>query len=79
MNRGMALRQILTGFTHVDPFEDTESAVLRRREHPALLRFTHVDPFEDTERIGAAHRHPAGRRFTHVDPFEDTERNSTRW
>ena len=37
------------GFTHVDPFEDTESS---SRPGPATraLRFTHVDPFEDTER-----------------------------
>jgi len=40
-----------TGFTHVDPFEDTErppEAVAELRE---LGRFTHVDPFEDTERL----------------------------
>ena len=38
------------GFTHVDPFEDTERLILLilgRR----LGRFTHVDPFEDTERL----------------------------
>ncbi len=35
-------------FTHVDPFEDTES---RRARHydSGWRRFTHVDPFEDTE------------------------------
>jgi len=42
------------GFTHVDPFEDTES---ERQWGPGvqrLLRFTHVDPFEDTERSSSA-------------------------
>jgi len=37
-------------FTHVDPFEDTESygdVCLRPGE---IKGFTHVDPFEDTER-----------------------------
>jgi len=37
-------------FTHVDPFEDTES----RPSFDSLAHtsrcFTHVDPFEDTER-----------------------------
>ncbi len=36
-------------FTHVDPFEDTESDV-HDVGHAQLPRFTHVDPFEDTER-----------------------------
>jgi len=37
-------------FTHVDPFEDTESwPTLQDRIE--LRRFTHVDPFEDTERV----------------------------
>ena len=35
-------------FTHVDPFEDTESGS-RRAMLNALNSFTHVDPFEDTE------------------------------
>ena len=35
-------------FTHVDPFEDTES-VARYTRGGARKRFTHVDPFEDTE------------------------------
>ncbi len=37
-------------FTHVDPFEDTESSgssTYGMLGHPS---FTHVDPFEDTER-----------------------------
>ncbi len=35
-------------FTHVDPFEDTES---REQRHFRCREssFTHVDPFEDTE------------------------------
>jgi len=36
-------------FTHVDPFEDTESSSLCC-PRMACFRFTHVDPFEDTER-----------------------------
>ena len=36
-------------FTHVDPFEDTESHA-RIAEGIQERRFTHVDPFEDTER-----------------------------
>ena len=36
-------------FTHVDPFEDTESCEsISARMLPT--GFTHVDPFEDTER-----------------------------
>jgi len=60
-------------FTHVDPFEDTESWPMRYQPW-RLIGFTHVDPFEDTESAGFfllhVHRCP---RFTHVDPFEDTE------
>jgi len=37
-----------SSFTHVDPFEDTESQA-RFSGHQGLLCFTHVDPFEDTE------------------------------
>ena len=42
-----------TRFTHVDPFEDTES--LGRGYLPRWSErcFTHVDPFEDTERLRA--------------------------
>ena len=36
-------------FTHVDPFEDTESDA-RLDAKNISRRFTHVDPFEDTER-----------------------------
>jgi len=35
-------------FTHVDPFEDTESPGAAAGQ-PGSRRFTHVDPFEDTE------------------------------
>ncbi len=41
------------GFTHVDPFEDTESPAARRVARSAG-GFTHVDPFEDTERASTA-------------------------
>jgi len=59
-------------FTHVDPFEDTESAADSCKV-PAIYCFTHVDPFEDTERTAREWRASASKRFTHVDPFEDTE------
>ena len=36
-------------FTHVDPFEDTESTSSCPKGAPTRC-FTHVDPFEDTER-----------------------------
>ena len=36
------------GFTHVDPFEDTESAYTGGTP-VHKFSFTHVDPFEDTE------------------------------
>jgi len=36
-------------FTHVDPFEDTESPGDFQRCAGGHARFTHVDPFEDTE------------------------------
>ncbi len=38
-----------SGFTGVDPFEDTESYLLAHRSN-SPFRFTGVDPFEDTER-----------------------------
>ena len=62
-----------SSFTHVDPFEDTESknSLVYYREQ--TWGFTHVDPFEDTERQLTALWAAAGARFTHVDPFEDTE------
>jgi len=37
------------GFTHVDPFEDTERYYDYLVLSEELQRFTHVDPFEDTE------------------------------
>jgi len=37
------------GFTHVDPFEDTERCRSRLTSRHARICFTHVDPFEDTE------------------------------
>ncbi len=64
----------LLGFTHVDPFEDTESDHQRRLALGAQ-RFTHVDPFEDTESQERCQwRRGDQSCFTHVDPFEDTER-----
>ena len=44
-------------FTHVDPFEDTESKK-RAYGHSHKRRFTHVDPFEDTERRQATRQPP---------------------
>jgi len=41
----------LSGFTHVDPFEDTESKPLPQKFRAGDNSFTHVDPFEDTERF----------------------------
>ena len=43
------------GFTHVDPFEDTESSSPDVYEIN-LASFTHVDPFEDTERLAVPSR-----------------------
>mgnify|MGYP000995357923 CR=1 FL=1 len=42
------------GFTHVDPFEDTESHNMLNAPS-ALISFTHVDPFEDTESARLLH------------------------
>jgi len=39
----------LVGFTHNDPFEDTERRHAQRLGHLSV-GFTHNDPFEDTER-----------------------------
>jgi len=64
------------GFTHVDPFEDTESARRQANRVHVLAGFTHVDPFEDTERRVLYAAPTAEQRFTHVDPFEDTERRT---
>ena len=42
-------------FTHVDPFEDTESDTTTYIERTSDgFGFTHVDPFEDTERLTPA-------------------------
>ena len=59
-------------FTHVDPFEDTESKPPSSAAAHSL-RFTHVDPFEDTESGERTREINDFPRFTHVDPFEDTE------
>jgi len=40
----------VSGFTHVDPFEDTESGNFMAVGSDGVSSFTHVDPFEDTER-----------------------------
>jgi len=61
-------------FTHVDPFEDTESSGVAQAVCGFSIRFTHVDPFEDTESYRRDSNVGRARRFTHVDPFEDTER-----
>ena len=67
------IKDKVSRFTHVDPFEDTE------RQQPtdnasSSRRFTHVDPFEDTERKSSPESQGnTSGCFTHVDPFEDTE------
>ena len=64
-------------FTHVDPFEDTESFLSAQFDDHGG-GFTHVDPFEDTESPNARRElAPPNISFTHVDPFEDTERISS--
>ncbi len=64
------------GFTHVDPFEDTER-YYPSRSVVGISSFTHVDPFEDTERPWSEADVGRGKiSFTHVDPFEDTERGA---
>jgi len=78
MNAGKDLYS--RGFTHVDPFEDTESQhkFFGRAENVGC--FTHVDPFEDTESPWpAARRRSRPQSFTHVDPFEDTESVGAVW
>ena len=62
------------GFTHVDPFEDTERLLPAAQAGERRERFTHVDPFEDTERRKVGQFRATSTGFTHVDPFEDTER-----
>jgi len=60
-------------FTHVDPFEDTESEF----SAPSVTGEVVVSPTSIRSRIlkddGAEQSAPSGYRFTHVDPFEDTE------
>ncbi len=68
-----AVMVAVSRFTHVDPFEDTES-MLRASFAPDNTCFTHVDPFEDTESRCAECCGCGAAGFTHVDPFEDTER-----
>jgi len=64
---------MLSSFTHVDPFEDTERLGMQYGKTEAR-GFTHVDPFEDTESSHAPTLDFCGSKsFTHVDPFEDTE------
>ncbi len=66
-------------FTHVDPFEDTESHQVNADLRRQFFRFTHVDPFEDTERpCRATDPSQVSLGFTHVDPFEDTESENWR-
>jgi len=61
-------------FTHVDPFEDTESRVklrvkyLRDLVSPTSIRSRILKAFLSTPAATAP------TCFTHVDPFEDTER-----
>jgi len=66
------------GFTHVDPFEDTESGRLHPAPHPPHP----VSPTSIRSRILKDFFRNNGRAllhgFTHVDPFEDTESPSQR-
>ena len=64
----------MNSFTHVDPFEDTESA----EELPQLVQHLEkVSPTSIRSRILKARGGGLGGGvrlgFTHVDPFEDTE------
>ncbi len=72
-HRGHAPATPWTGFTHVDPFEDTESRDVARQIHEA----TRVSPTSIRSRIlkgGRCEPHGGSSEgFTHVDPFEDTE------
>ena len=62
-----------SGFTHVDPFEDTESCMYRQPHAPA----TEVSPTSIRSRILKGNclldMYTCWSGFTHVDPFEDTE------
>ncbi len=42
----------LTGFTHTDPLEGTETNDEQFGAQLAALRFTHTDPLEGTETTG---------------------------
>ena len=53
------VRVDVQGFTHVDPFEDTERH-LQEQMRAMANGFTHVDPFEDTERIPEVPLLPGG-------------------
>ena len=70
-----ALGANLFGFTHHDPFEDTERIITRRHQN-----FSRVSPTTIRLRIlKARYIHAAGHAyvsFTHHDPFEDTERST---
>ena len=52
-------------FTHVDPFEDTESCHVCSHFLSSCDSFTHVDPFEDTERSS---KKSSPKRAPHVSP-----------
>jgi len=63
------------GFTHVDPFEDTESALamgLGQGPNP-LVSPTSIRSRILKARPAYTHHATGSPRFTHVDPFEDTE------
>jgi len=65
----------ITSFTHVDPFEDTESWHIEVMKHERL----DVSPTSIRSRIlkenGVIFISGEVDSFTHVDPFEDTERS----
>ena len=64
------------GFTHVDPFEDTERTLTAESNRPPPI----VSPTSIRSRILKGPSRATGLSrtpsFTHVDPFEDTERHS---
>jgi len=70
----LTVLQSFQSFTHVDPFEDTESAEGNEIQPPV----GGVSPTSIRSRIlkaiWAPILFPARKSFTHVDPFEDTER-----
>jgi len=65
---------LLCSFTHVDPFEDTESTGAGCvDDYQALVSPTSIRSRILKEVSRENHHQAQDSRFTHVDPFEDTE------